>query len=275
VNSANVTLGFTVATPIPVGGSFFFSFPSQYFSFLNNSFLVLLSGSDFFVHCRCLHLKDLSGTLLDHLSCRTFILDSCVNCPSSTNVEYRLHSSVFVFSFVAPKPGNYRLIFSIAIIGGLAATYYEASCTSTALKHWTLSCPPTASLPSGTAAQWTLTNSAGRSGVNLAGFIKAPTRGSFNFFLRTLTGRGSGDLWIGNSRVIASEGLQEGSFSFTALLHYDFQISYSKFNCSNTTMQLEWESNKMVRQVVGENFLFSSDDMDSLNADSSLTINSQ
>jgi hypothetical protein len=261
-----------VATPIPVGGKIVVFFPLHFISSFNNSYFLFLSAPGYGYHCRCFFLKGLIGSFFDSLDCSVTVRDVCVNCPSSTSVSYQSLSSAAVFSFIAPKPGNYRLMFSSAATMGLAATYYAASCNTTVSKHWTLGCPAIASAPSGTASEWTLASSAGRTGTNLAGFIKAPARGLYRFYLRTLTGRGSGDVWIGNSRVIASEGAQEGYFLFQSLLHYDFQMAYSKLNSSDTTMQLEWESNKMFRQIVGTNFLFTSIDLEFLNTNSTVSI---
>jgi hypothetical protein len=272
VNSDDVTLGFTVATPIPVGGKIAVLLPLDFFSSFNNTYLLFLSGSSFGFYSRCFLSKGLIGSLFDSLDCFLAARDVCANCPSSTSISYHSHSSLAVFSFIAPKPGNYRLMFSSAANMGLAATYYAASCNTTVSQHWTFGCPAIASAPSGTASEWTLAYSAGRTGTNLAGFIKAPVRGLYRFYLRTLTGRGSGDLWIGNSRIIASEGAQEGYFLFQSLLHYDFQMAYSKLNSSDATMQLEWESNKMFRQTVGKNFLFTSVNLDFLNTNSTVSI---
>jgi hypothetical protein len=108
----------------------------------------------------------------------------------------------------------------------------------------------------GTAAKWTLTNSAGWFGLNLVGLIRPPAEGLYRFFLRTLNGVGQGDLWIGNARIIASEGIQEGSYTFNKNSLHDFQVTYTKFSGINVQLQLEWESTKQKREIIPYNKLY-------------------
>jgi hypothetical protein len=272
VNSGNVTLGFTVATPIPVGGSIVFLFPYLYFSFFNSSQFISVINNGFVLNVQCFLKSGSAGSTFDTLLCIPVLAAGCSDCPASTFVSYISYSSYVLISFTAPSPGNYRFMFSSAAYMGLAASYYGSACNSSTYRHWTLECPAIASVPYGSAAEWNLANSAGRFGVNLAGFIKAPVRGRYRIYLRTLTGRGSGDLWIGNSRIIASEGSQEGHFTFESSLLFDFQMSYFKLNGSDTTMQLEWESIKMFRQQVPNVLLFSAINLDSLNSNSLISI---
>jgi hypothetical protein len=268
VSTGNVTLGFTAATAIPVGGRITVSLPVDYFLHVNSAFVSSLSSAGFHFYCRCSLTKASGVGTFDAIVCviLSFVCSRCAPSSAVTSVPSSNTSSGLLLTFIAPKQGYYRLRISSAAYTGLAATYYGALCTSTASKHWTFDCPASANVLSGTAAEWTLSNSAGRMGVNLVGFVKPPAKGLYKFYLRTLTGLGSGDMWIGNSRIIAATGLQEASYAFDSVAYYDFQITYSKSNgssssSSNVTMQVEWESYKLFRRVIDMNFLYGSVDL--------------
>jgi hypothetical protein len=266
VNTGNVTLGFTVATAIPVAGKITLAFPVSYFTQVNSSSINSLSTAGFQLYCRCSLSKAFGLGTYDTIICviLSFVCSQCAPSSAVTSVPASNTSSGLLLTFIAPKQGYYRLRISSAAYAGLAATYYGALCTSTASKHWTFDCPASANVLSGTAAEWALSNSAGRMGVNLVGFVKPPAKGLYKFYLRTLTGLGSGDMWIGNSRIIAATGLQEASYAFDSVAYYDFQITYSKSSgssSSNVTMQVEWESYKLFRRVIDMNFLYGSVDL--------------
>jgi hypothetical protein len=252
LNSGVISVGFNVSTPLSATGLIFFCFPLNYLLGLNSSLVYISRGVDVLSHCRCSLLK----TALNDVVFCSAVGVGCFECPLSTAFSYvPASNNVLIASFVAPKPGSYFIKFSAAISYGLAATYYKSPCVSTAIKHWTFNCAGSSSVSSGADAEWTLANSAGRSGLNLVGFIRPAAKGLYRFYLRTLKGTGQGDLWIGNSRIIAAEGVQEGSYSFKTLSHHDFQMSFTKLSDSNVTMQVEWESTKQRRQVISKQML--------------------
>jgi hypothetical protein len=65
-------------------------------------------------------------------------------------------------------------------------------------------------------------------------------------------------MWIGNTRIIFSEGTQEGSFFFASSTHHDFQIAYYKINDGDSKFQIDWESKKLMRQPIQKRFLCTS-----------------
>jgi hypothetical protein len=258
VNSDVISIGFFVSTTLGPSGLISISFPSNYLLRLNSSLVYISRGFDFLFDCRCSLLKT---ALSDIVICSPLGV-GCFECPLATAFSYvPASNNGLIASFVAPKPGLYYIKFSAAVSYGLAATYYGSPCVSTPIKHWTFNCADSSSVSLGTDAEWTLAKSVGRSGLNLVGFIKPPSKGLYRFYLRTLTGTGQGDLWIGNSHIIAAEGVQEGSYWFKTLSHHDFQMSFAKFSDNNVTMQVEWESTKQRRQIISKQMLHYSVDL--------------
>jgi hypothetical protein len=257
VNTGPVTLGFTVATPIPVGGSIHIRLPRNYLILNVESGHTVQFDSGVLHSCSC-HFASAVGSFdQDSIHC-SLLFYGCVDCPLTTPVSFETASSGLVFSFIAPKPGKYQLILSSSSCEGLSATFYSSIRSTTAAKHWTISSPVSSVVGLGEVAEWTLSNAAGRVGVNFVGLIKPPATGLYNFFIRSLLGHGRGDMWIGNTRIIFSEGTQEGSFFFASSTHHDFQIAYYKINDGDSKFQIDWESKKLMRQPIQKRFLCTS-----------------